>query len=69
MIEATRDEVLKDAEYFATELIRRLEHLAKTDGRNQQTWQRTAALTRRIRGVARHQADTARAREKQLARR
>lgn len=51
-----RDTLLRDAEYFATELVRRIERLAKLDS-GQIAWQQAAALTRRIRGQVREQID------------
>jgi hypothetical protein len=51
---ADRLELIRDSEYFATELIRRLERLAKIDGRGSRNWRTAALLLRRVRAVARH---------------
>jgi hypothetical protein len=50
-----RRDLLKDGEYFATEVIRRLEALQRHEGngRLRSHWQLASALTRRVRAELR----------------
>lgn len=54
----TRAETLRDAEYFAGQLVRCLEDLNRREpnARVCRSWGQAAALTRRVRGFAREQA-------------
>lgn len=51
-----RDALVKDADYFAGELLKRVEGLARLDGRNEVTWRQAALLVRRVRAAARVRA-------------
>lgn len=64
---ADRLALLQDANYFADELIRCVEELVKIEpsASTKPSWQQAAALTRRIRSLARHEADEQRRRAKQ----
>lgn len=60
--------LLQDANYFANELIRCVEQLVKIEPApsTKPSWQQqAAALTRRVRSLARHEADEQRRRAKQ----
>ena len=61
-----RLELLRDSEYFATELVRRLEALVdiESEGHVYESWTRSAAITRKVRGVVRHELDKRRRRAK-----
>lgn len=56
---SNRLELLRDLAYFSNEAATRIEQLAKieSDGRAVSGWQQAAAVQRRIRSLARHQAD------------
>jgi hypothetical protein len=50
--------MVRDAEYFAFELGRRLERLAQIQGgRRGQHWVQSAAVVRRVRGLAQDEID------------
>ena len=54
--QADRRELLRDADYFATELIRRIERIARVDKATRRLgWGQAAALIRRIRQAIRGQ--------------
>jgi hypothetical protein len=60
-----RASILSDAEYFATELIRRLEALQRRErGRQRSQWQLAARLTRSVRGELRRVIEADRARRR-----
>lgn len=63
--------LLSDAAYFATELSRKIEALAEIEqsGRVYSNWQQAAAMARKVRAYARHQADEQRHKAKLAARR
>jgi hypothetical protein len=66
--QADREALLRDAEYFAAELTRRVERLAKVGrGHWRQDWRQAAALARRIRALARYEGDEQRRRVKREA--
>lgn len=48
-----RAELVKDADYFAGELLKRVERLARLDGRHEVAWRQSAVLVRRVRAAAR----------------
>lgn len=45
-------ELIRDADHYATELIRRYDQLARRE-RGELTWQQAAKITRRVRSVIR----------------
>ena len=61
--------LLRDAEYFCSELIRRLEALQRRegDGRRRSAWQLAAKLSRRIRAELRIAIDADRAKRRRAA--
>jgi hypothetical protein len=63
--------LLRDVDYFAGELAKRLEglHSLEGDGRMRSNWQVAAKLARRTRGLVRNQLDNDRRRRKLEARR
>jgi hypothetical protein len=66
----TRSALMRDAEYFADELARRLERLEDVEptGHVRNNWQQAAAIARSIRGLLRHQKDLERRRRRLEAR-
>jgi len=66
---AIRLELLRDASYFANELLTRLEALNKREPSPtvSASWRQAASITRRIRSFARHQADEQRRKTKAAA--
>ena len=66
---STTAELMRDAEYFCSELIRRLEALQRRegDGRRRSAWQLAAKLSRRIRAELRIAIDADRARRRKAA--
>lgn len=50
---ADRGALIRDASYFADELLKRLDRLAKIDGRRELAWRQAAALVFRARASIR----------------
>lgn len=60
--------LMKDAEYFAGELARRLEALERAEGgRRRSEWQQAAAFARRLRSYVRERQDLDQRRERLAA--
>jgi hypothetical protein len=66
----TRSALMRDAEYFADELARRLEALEDLEptGHVRNCWQQAAGITRKVRALLRHQKDLERRRRRLEAR-
>jgi hypothetical protein len=69
VIARDRSTLMRDAEYFADELTRRLEGLQRVEPTTyvRTNWQQAAGLTRRVRALLRYQRDVDRRQRKREA--